>query len=122
MAGEGSLTDYVLRAETATTSLKTAGEQISDSLLIAMILKGLPVQYDTYITVITQRESQMTFMEFKVSLRNYEKCHPTTNASGDRVMKVVQRSSGRNAKTVSCYTCGRVGHKSFECKSGRKDN
>ena len=29
----------------------------------------------------------MTFMEFKVALRNYEECHPTTNASGDRVMK-----------------------------------
>ena len=53
MTGEGSLTDYVLRAETAATSLKSAGEQISDSLLIAMILKGLPVQYDTFTTVIT---------------------------------------------------------------------
>ena len=34
------LTDYVglLKAETAATSLKSAGEEISDSLLVAMVL------------------------------------------------------------------------------------
>ena len=36
------ITDYVLRAETAAASLKSAGETVSDSLLIAMVLKGLP--------------------------------------------------------------------------------
>src|SRR6218665_1262650 len=33
-----TVTDYMLRAETAASSLKTAGEVVSDSLLIAMIL------------------------------------------------------------------------------------
>jgi len=33
------VTDYMLRAETAATTLKSAGEVISDSLLIAMILR-----------------------------------------------------------------------------------
>ena len=37
-----SVTDYMLRAETTATSLKSAGEIISDSLLIAIFLKGLP--------------------------------------------------------------------------------
>ena len=36
------ITDYVLRAETAAASLKSAGETVSDSLLIAMVLKCLP--------------------------------------------------------------------------------
>ena len=110
MNGEISLTDYVLKAETAATLLKTAGEKISDSLLIAMILKGLPASYDTFKTVVTQRDGQMAFIEFKVSLRKYEEqCHTTTN---DRVMKTIQRS------TFSCYTCGKAGHKSSDCKSG----
>ena len=37
-----SVTDYVLRAETASTMLKSAGEDVSVSLLVAMVLKGLP--------------------------------------------------------------------------------
>ena len=42
------ITDYVLRAETAAASLKSAGETVSDSLLIAMVLKGLPTEYKTF--------------------------------------------------------------------------
>ena len=40
-------TDYMLRAETASTALKSAEEVISDGLLSAMILKGLPRSYIT---------------------------------------------------------------------------
>ena len=47
MSEDCGLTDYVLKAETATTSLKSAGEEINDSLLVAMVLKGLPTQYNT---------------------------------------------------------------------------
>lgn len=54
----------MIKAETAATSLKTAGEIISDSLLIAIILKGLPPIYKTFCTVITQKEKMMTSVEF----------------------------------------------------------
>ena len=42
-------TDYVIRAEIAATSLKAAGEVISDGLLVAMTLKGLPTKYKTFL-------------------------------------------------------------------------
>lgn len=67
-----SVTDYMIRAETAATSLKTAGETISDSLLVAMVLKGLPPEFKPFITVITQKEKSISFSEFKVSLRSFE--------------------------------------------------
>ena len=54
------LTDYVLKADTAATSLKSAGEEIRDSLLVAMVLKGLPTQCNTFKTVATQREREMS--------------------------------------------------------------
>ena len=38
-------TDFVLRAQTAANALKNAKENVSDGLLIAMILKGLPDAY-----------------------------------------------------------------------------
>ena len=49
----------MLRAETASTSLKSAGEIISDSYLIAMIIKGLPSEgYDAFATVVTQKDKE----------------------------------------------------------------
>jgi hypothetical protein len=62
----------MLRAETASTVLKSAEEVISDGLLIAMILKGLLRSYKTFSTAVIQREKPMTFSEFKTALRNYE--------------------------------------------------
>ena len=54
MSEDCGLADYVIKAETATTSQKSAGEEISDSLLVAMALNGLPTQYNKFKTVVTQ--------------------------------------------------------------------
>ena len=37
----------MIRAETAATLLKAAGEVIRDGLLVTMTLKGLPIRYKT---------------------------------------------------------------------------
>ena len=72
MGEKETTTDYIIRAETAATSLKTAGEVISDGLLVAMALKGLPNRFKTFSTIVMQKDKQMTFSEFKVALRNHE--------------------------------------------------
>ena len=59
------IVDYVIRAESFATALRNAEEAISDALFIAMVLKGLPREYNTFATVAVQREKQMTFAEFK---------------------------------------------------------
>ena len=48
------MTDYVIRAETAAAALRNAKEEVSDSLLIAMVLKGLPDNYKPIVVVVTQ--------------------------------------------------------------------
>ncbi|KAJ8044050.1 hypothetical protein HOLleu_11401 [Holothuria leucospilota] len=63
-SAQESITNYLIRAETAATSLKTSSETISDSLLIAMILKGLPPKFKPFSTVITQKDKTSKFKEF----------------------------------------------------------
>ena len=101
-------TDYMLRAETASTALKSAEEVISDGLLIAMILKGLPRSYKTFSTVVIQREKPMTSSEFKTALRNYEENEKSCKTEDrDNVMytKPQKRFDGK------CFKYDKKGHK-----------
>ena len=52
--------------------MQEADEVISNALLIAMVLKGLTSDYDTFTTVITQRKKQITFVEFKGRLQSHK--------------------------------------------------
>jgi hypothetical protein len=67
-----STVDYALRAKDAATALRTSEEVISDPLLIAMVLKGLPSSFKRFSAIVVQRDKEMTFAEFKTALRSYE--------------------------------------------------
>lgn len=64
--------ENVIWAKAAATALNTSSETISDTLLVAMVLKGLPMELKKFVTVITQKERALTFAEFKVSLRSFQ--------------------------------------------------
>ncbi len=110
-----TIVDYVIRAERSATALREADEVISDALLIAMVLKGLPSEYNTFATVVVQREKQMNFAEFKSALRSHEESAKTQSVktvdTGDNIMVTKQKFDG------NCFKCGRKGHKSSECWS-----
>ena len=112
-----NVTDYVIRGENAAASLKSADEIVSDSLLVAMLLKGLPSEYRTFATVITQRETETNFTEFKVALRSFEeneRIQCRDSRDNDSVMKAGSHQQG-NGVNVTCYKCNKQGHKSFQC-------
>ena len=104
----------MIRAETAAAALNNAGEKVSDGLLIAMCLKGLPGSYTPFITVITQRTDEQTFAEFKVSLRSFEEtmnAQRTDHGTEESVMGL----QGKGIKG-RCFKCNRFGHSARECR------
>ena len=115
-----SITDYLIRAETAAACLKDAGEIIQDSLLVSMLLKGLPQSYKSFTTVITQREKPISFPDFKISLRNYEdteKLGQQNHASSSKapsVMTVSDRKSGNQKRW--CEICKATTHDTKYCR------
>ena len=115
MATSEQVTSYMIRAETAAAALTTAGETVSDSLLIGMVLKGLPPEFKTFSTVINQRKDAMTFQEFKVALRSCEeteKCQLLNNKDEDSVMFAKQDEKNH---FIKCYQCKKPGHKANKC-------
>ncbi len=118
-----SITEYILRAETAASALKASGETVSDSLLIAMCLKGLPEEYKSFTIVISQKDhSQLTFSEFKTHLRNFEeteKFRSGCTSKSDSIMKNYS-SSKHESKNVKCFSCDAYGHVSKDCKIKKK--
>ena len=54
MRSDEDITDYLIRSENAATGLKAAGESISDNLIVAMSLKGLPSSFKTFVVVHTE--------------------------------------------------------------------
>ena len=87
-----TVTEYVLKAEQLAAALKAAGENVSDSLLIAMVLDGLPREFMAFVTVVTQTETVLTFQKFKQQLRSFEEtmsAQSSRNQAGDdNVMSV----------------------------------
>eukprot|EP00794_Sanderia_malayensis_P017214 gene17214-18935_t len=71
MGSDEDIADYTIRAERAATGLRTAGETMTDNLLIAMALKGLPESYQPFVVVHTQLDDYKTLTEFKAALNNY---------------------------------------------------
>ena len=106
-----SVTDYVIRAETAAAALRDAGETVNDSLLIAMVLKGLPDEYKPFVVVVTQSAKEQNFTDFKVSLRSFEDTERARVSSPkDESVMNVRASGSQNEnqhRDFKCFKCGR---------------
>ena len=115
-----TVTDYVARAEAAATALRNAGEIVTDSLLIAVVLKGLPEEYKPFVVVVTQSDKEQKLREFKAALRSFEDTERTSVTTGSHsVMKTEYKKESQSE--IVCYQCGHPGHIARFCKSNNKN-
>ena len=106
--GTKSLTEYVSKAERLSTNLKSCNETVSDSMLIAMVMRGLPESYSSFIVVITQSSKEYTFLEFKAAIHNFNKNMKSRNdVSLDRKDNVMQ-SKEHYKKEIKCFGCKKI--------------
>ena len=115
-----SVTDYLVRAETITAALREADETISDGLLIAMILKGLPQTFLPFSVMINDK-TKLSFPEFKKALRNFEdNQNLNRNNEKNNVMGLnVQNHDYQNnnhSRTKWCSKCRSNSHDTKQCK------
>ena len=104
-------TDYIIRTEATVT----AGETLSDGLIIAMVLKGQPRTFNAFSIYVTHSSKELTFSEFKMQLRSFEdtdKYHQ--NSNDDNVMKLIN-SFSKMSKEVSCFKYNGKGHVAKIC-------
>ena len=96
------VTDYIIRTGATVTALRNVGETLSDGLIIAMVLKGLPRTFNAFSIYVTHSSKGVTFSEFKTQLRSFEdtdKYHQ--NSNDDNVMKLTN-SFSKMSNEVSC--------------------
>ena len=106
---EETVTDDIIQAEKAVTSRRNVKEVISDGMIIAMILKGLPESYKPFAIHTTQSSETLTFVQFKSKLRSYEETEKfNTKVKSDSVMKA-------DISSIVCYGCGNHGHIAKDC-------
>lgn len=64
-----SVRDYIIKVENIIMALKYAGEVMSDGLIVAMVLNGLPDSFKLLAVHVTQKKNNVTFADFKQRLQ-----------------------------------------------------
>ena len=130
-----ALYNYFRRAQELWTRLGHAGEHLSEPLLNAMVLNGLPERYEHFV-VQGSFNPAGSFVEPRTRLMNYEESRIHREFVGDvdshvamtsKKTKSKHKSSGKynappksSSEQLTCYCCGMKGHMKSECYKREK--
>ena len=119
-----ALHNYFIRAQELSARLEHAEEHLSEPLLNAMVLNGLPERYEQFV-VQESFNPAGSFVELRTKLMKYEesRIHVESHvAMTSKKTKSKHKSSSKyyappksNSGQLTCYCCGMKSHMKFEC-------
>ena len=124
-----TLHNCFIRAQELSNRLEQAGKHLSEPLLNAMVLNGLPERYEHFV-VLESFNPAGSFVEHRTRLTNYEESRLHRESVEDvdshvamtsKKARPKHKSSKYNAAPksssgkITCYCCGMKGHMKAEC-------
>ena len=130
-----ALHNSFIRAQELSTRLEHAGEHLSEPLLKAMVLNGLPERYEHFV-VQESFNPAGSFVKLRTKLMNYEESRihrafvddvDSHVAMTSQKTKSKHKSSSKynappksSSGQLTCYCCGMKGHMKSECYKREK--
>ena len=134
-----SIVDYLTRADDMQYNLTVVNEGISEKMLISIILKGLPKEYENFTTLVNYSKDERTLGEIKRDLINFDnenvktktesvflnkerkcfKCQKTGNIAKECRLKKTTHGQ-TNASPMRCFKCGEHGYIAKFCRKQQK--
>ena len=112
MTSGEKVTDFFIKAEGLKLDLAETGEVVSDALFTAMILKGLPSDFDSVVAVLIFGTAK-GYYKMKQDLVNFAATRGLCVSS--ETSMTAFHSAGR--KPPKCFKCGKMGHRAKDCHS-----
>ena len=109
--------EYLTRAEEYQYELKQVGEEVTEKILTSLIMKGMPEEFDIYVTLVKFSKEKKGFDELKKGLVNFESDRRNESKYNHSESALY---SGARQFVVECFKCHQVGHKMSDCK--REEN
>jgi len=108
-----SVTSYVARLTEMERRLRAQGEQVSEGIMVYLLLKGLPSSYTSIVQLLKMKE-KLEFTEAVEALRNEEE--------GQKVSQDTEHhANATELLKKGCFTCGAHDHIKFNCPlNGKK--
>jgi len=109
-----TIAGYVARLTEIERRLRAQGEQVSEGIMVYMLLRGLPASYTSIVQLIKMKD-KLEFVETVESLKNEEERQACAQPGGSSAQPRHQANGAETNSKRRCFTCGAVGHVKFNC-------